>query len=293
VRPGDWTCPNCGANVYASKTKCYRCQTLKPGFQQGGAPVNDKIDVRPGDWTCDNCGANVFATKMACYKCQAPKPLRYMGNTMMGGFVGAGGEGAARGGDVRPGDWTCSNCGANVYATKTNCYRCQAPKPLAPEIVPAYGASFGGLGSFGGWSGGGGGFRGGGAAFQSGGYGGGGFGVCGGYGNSQMGGAMKPLGGGGDIRPGDWTCPNCGANCYASKEICYRCRTAKPADAYNAAPAGGGGGGGFGGSGMSGDVRPGDWTCPNCGANVYASKTNCYRCHTAKPEGGNGGDASS
>merc|ERR1719382_494203 len=157
VRPGDWTCPNCGANVYASKTKCYRCQTLKPGFQQGAAPVNDKIDVRPGDWTCDNCGANVFATKMACYKCQAPKPLRYMGNTMMGGFVGAGGEGAARGGDVRPGDWTCSNCGANVYATKTNCYRCQAPKPLAPEIVPAYGASFGGLGSFGGWSGGGGG----------------------------------------------------------------------------------------------------------------------------------------
>ena len=30
VKPGDWTCPTCGANVFASKTRCFKCQTLNP-----------------------------------------------------------------------------------------------------------------------------------------------------------------------------------------------------------------------------------------------------------------------
>ena len=57
---------------------------------------------------------------------------------------------------------------------------------------------------------------------------------------------------------------------------------------------GGMGGGGAmrghscGGGGGGGDVRPGDWTCPSCGANVFASKTNCFKCHAPKP-GGMGG----
>lgn len=34
----------------------------------------------------------------------------------------------------------------------------------------------------------------------------------------------------------------------------------------------GGGGGGYGGGGPA--PRDGDWTCPGCGANVFASKTN-------------------
>ena len=38
-----------------------------------------------------------------------------------------------------------------------------------------------------------------------------------------------------------------------------------------------------------GDVRPGDWTCPGCQANVFASKSQCYRCGEGKPGGGGGG----
>ena len=49
---------------------------------------------------------------------------------------------------------------------------------------------------------------------------------------------------------------------------------------------GGGGGGGYGGGGGGGDVRPGDWECPACGANVFASKMACYRCQAPKPGGG-------
>jgi len=30
--------------------------------------------------------------------------------------------------------------------------------------------------------------------------------------------------------------------------------------------------------GKGGEVRPGDWTCPQCGANVFASKSSCFKC---------------
>lgn len=36
--------------------------------------------------------------------------------------------------------------------------------------------------------------------------------------------------GGGKGMPGDWTCPNCGASCFASKRECFLCGTAKPRD---------------------------------------------------------------
>jgi len=45
-------------------------------------------------------------------------------------------------------------------------------------------------------------------------------------------------------------------------------------------------GGGFGGGGGGGETRPGDWTCPRCGANVFASKDECYKCGTRKNGGG-------
>ena len=42
------------------------------------------------------------------------------------------------------------------------------------------------------------------------------------------GGPMPPPGGPGmsvgETRPGDWTCAGCGANVFASKNSCFRCR---------------------------------------------------------------------
>ena len=34
----------------------------------------------------------------------------------------------------------------------------------------------------------------------------------------------------------------------------------------------------------SSESRVGDWTCPSCGAHVFATKVACYRCHAPKPE---------
>jgi len=35
-RAGDWACPSCGVNVFASKTKCFKCGTPKDGAATGG-----------------------------------------------------------------------------------------------------------------------------------------------------------------------------------------------------------------------------------------------------------------
>ncbi|CAB1116380.1 unnamed protein product [Ectocarpus sp. CCAP 1310/34] len=48
----------------------------------------------------------------------------------------------------------------------------------------------------------------------------------------------------------------------------------------------GGGGGGGGGGGRVSGMKPGDWECPSCGNNCFASKSACYRCGTAKPTPG-------
>ena len=48
-----------------------------------------------------------------------------------------------------------------------------------------------------------------------------------------------------DMRPGDWTCPSCGAHVFGSKERCFRCQSPRLGD--------GGGGGGDGGGGNTYD----------------------------------------
>ena len=40
--------------------------------------------------------------------------------------------------------------------------------------------------------------------------------------------AGSPGGGGHEARPGDWPCPNCNANCFASRTECFKCGTPKP-----------------------------------------------------------------
>ena len=164
----------------------------------------------------------------------------------------------------------------------------------------SYGGGYGGSGDrgygggggdrgYGGGGGGGGGDRG----YAGGGYGGGrdggGYGGGGSYGGGGGGyGGGGGGGKGGDSRPGDWTCPGCNSNVFASKASCFRCQTPKPGGGGGGGDYGGlggkGGGGGGGYAGGKGGARDGDWTCSKCGANVFASKSACFKCNT--PRGG-------
>jgi len=88
------------------------------------------------------------------------------------------------------------------------------------------------------------------------------------WGRYQPYGGPPPYGGhmGGNRRPGDWDCPNCGKMVFSSKSECFSCGTKKPA-------------------GMHDNRRPGDWDCPDCGKMVFASKSECFSCGAKKPLG--------
>jgi len=46
-----------------------------------------------------------------------------------------------------------------------------------------------------------------------------------------------------------------------------------------------------GGGGGGGGAKPGDWTCADCGAAVFASRSTCFKCGAAKPFSNAGGDS--
>ncbi|XP_005113588.2 ATP-dependent RNA helicase ded1 [Aplysia californica] len=142
-----------------------------------------------------------------------------------GGFGGRGGRGGGGfgggggGREKRADDWTCpdGDCGANNFAYRRNCFKCDVAKPDDGGSSSGGGGSGFGRSGFGGGSGGG---------FGGGGGGGGGFGRRNDSGDSGGGGG----GGGRERREGEWTCPDasCGNNNFSFRKVCQKCETPKP-----------------------------------------------------------------
>ncbi|KAG0317883.1 hypothetical protein BGZ99_005966 [Dissophora globulifera] len=149
----------------------------------------------------------------------------------------------------RPGDWVCNMCQFTNYASRRACFKCHSPSPEG--AVPTQPPNF---------------------------------------------------------ASGDWMCPNaqCNFHNYASRTQCFRCQTQRPGTTGPGNSYGNGGpmasphhhshhshhhhpyasGGGAGGS-NSITFRPGDWACPNCSFQNFASRTQCMKCGTPAPSGGN------
>ncbi|KAK9787877.1 hypothetical protein WJX73_006120 [Symbiochloris irregularis] len=95
------------------------------------------------------------------------------------------------------------------------------------------------------------------------------------------------------VKQGDWFCPECNAHNFASRRECFKCNVLRPAG------AGGGGGGPRAApppfedrrySNRRTDIAPagarqGDWFCGDCGAHNFASRTQCFQCESPKASG--------
>jgi hypothetical protein len=90
--------------------------------------------------------------------------------------------------------------------------------------------------------------------------------------------ANKPEG---DVRDGDWTCTSCKGHNFASKIACFTCRASRPG--VDDATADAAAGADAAGKARPVSIKPGDWTCPKCKENVFAHRSRCYKCTTAKP----------
>mmetsp|Transcript_15054 Transcript_15054/g.34285 ORF Transcript_15054/g.34285 Transcript_15054/m.34285 type:complete len:230 (-) Transcript_15054:102-791(-) len=91
-------------------------------------PAAGESKTKPGDWFCPMCGDLVFASKASCNSCgYGAGPMGMCGKGCKGKKGGGGGK--AGGGGPMPGDWTCESCGDLVFAKRTNCKMCGAPRP--------------------------------------------------------------------------------------------------------------------------------------------------------------------
>ncbi|KAK3869105.1 hypothetical protein Pcinc_025562 [Petrolisthes cinctipes] len=130
----------------------------------------------------------------------------------------------SRNSNVKPGDWECTSCQFNNFASRTACFKCRAPKD--GDSSP-----FGGGGRMGGGGGGGGGgmrdMRPGDWCCPK----------CQFHNFSSRAMCYKcnsSRGGGGDdrfssprgmSRPGEWDCPRCQFSNFSHRDYCFKCRT--------------------------------------------------------------------
>ncbi|ORY94107.1 hypothetical protein BCR43DRAFT_477619 [Syncephalastrum racemosum] len=93
------------------------------------------------------------------------------------------------------------------------------------------------------------------------------------------------------VRVGDWKCPSCAFHNFASRRSCYKCYAPQP-NSDLASPQ-------VPPSTMPVKQPPmqqntpsnftaGDWMCPNynCNFHNYASRMQCFKCHTPRPQAG-------
>jgi hypothetical protein len=142
--------------------------------------------------------------------------------------------------EPREGDWDCPACGANNFAGRTSCFKCEE---TAPEEVLATASQY----------------------------------------RSERREYREPREPR-EAQPGDWDCPACGANNFAGRTSCFKCRETAPEEVLATAsqyrpqqreyreprePR---------------EAQPGDWDCPECGANNFARRTRCFKCGESAPE---------
>ncbi|GMG99013.1 hypothetical protein Nepgr_000853 [Nepenthes gracilis] len=154
-RPGDWNCRSCNHLNFQRRDSCQRCREPRSGergdyggFGGGGGRGGSSTfggfsgpDVRPGDWYCTvgNCGAHNFASRSSCFNCGAYKEEASGGGghdsdiprSRVFGFGGCVSGGSSSGcSGWKSGDWICtrSGCNGHNFASRMECFRCNAPK---------------------------------------------------------------------------------------------------------------------------------------------------------------------
>jgi hypothetical protein len=80
-------------------------------------------------------------------------------------------------------------------------------------------------------------------------------------------------------RAGDWKCALCGVISFTWRSECFGCGASKRDAGPSASRGAASGGAASGGTAR----RSGDWECPDCGVNCFASRTECFRCGAERP----------
>ena len=134
-RPGDWVCPACFINNFASRAVCFKCAVPRPAdagspsagntatnsrtSNGGGGGGASRTPNMAGDWICSSCQSHNFRGRDSCRQCKGLKSE--VGKVLSVTDV------------LMPGDWRCAGCGNHNFRKRDACFTCSAPRPPKAE----------------------------------------------------------------------------------------------------------------------------------------------------------------
>ena len=180
-------------------------------------------------------------------------------------------------------DWDCPQCNNSNFARRTECNRCQAPRPQGGDRREGFQRRDDRRGGFQRRDDRRDGFQ---------------------RRDDRRDGRPR----GGNNNANDWTCPACNNSNFSFRNACNRCDAPRPAGGGGRGGRNDGGGhqrrddrrdGGYrgnqrndrsrGGRQQNGNFNTNDWTCPSCNNSNFSFRTACNRCEAPRPGGGGGG----
>eukprot|EP00808_Paulinella_micropora_P022439 g75118.t1 len=105
-RPGDWFCPECKTQNFASRHRCRRCDKQKPSNHPDPLAAGDSKLVQLDEWVCPECNRSNSATRSFCRFCKKGKSV-----------------------ELLAGDWMCPACNCQNFPSRQRCYKCDKEKP--------------------------------------------------------------------------------------------------------------------------------------------------------------------
>ena len=114
---GDWKCPDCMVNNFASRNECFKCKARKPLDAQQQEP--GVVGQQPPS-TVDGVLSSHASVPHAPSVPSSGPPRRVQG--------------------VYPADWHCLSCRHLNFARRVECKQCKAPRNDAPPVGESGGA---------------------------------------------------------------------------------------------------------------------------------------------------------
>eukprot|EP00931_Biecheleriopsis_adriatica_P038275 TRINITY_DN21934_c0_g1_i3.p1 TRINITY_DN21934_c0_g1~~TRINITY_DN21934_c0_g1_i3.p1 ORF type:complete len:612 (-),score=88.09 TRINITY_DN21934_c0_g1_i3:58-1893(-) len=108
--------------VRDDKTNRWRASEVFP--HQTAAEKPSGVD---GDWTCTACGNVNFRFRPACNRCGRPKNSQSVSSAAVSSAPSASKGSVVDAPAVN--DWKCFSCASVNFARRSECFRCQAPRP--------------------------------------------------------------------------------------------------------------------------------------------------------------------
>mmetsp|Transcript_66098 Transcript_66098/g.158113 ORF Transcript_66098/g.158113 Transcript_66098/m.158113 type:complete len:555 (+) Transcript_66098:63-1727(+) len=114
-RPGDWMCPICNETVFASKSECRKCRSVRPRVESDSGGCSSGQMAK--DWVCTSCAESNFGSRQSCRRCSSMRPPPAPPIV------------SSANGKERPGDWRCPKCQDLQFAKNAQCRSCGEPRP--------------------------------------------------------------------------------------------------------------------------------------------------------------------